>query len=149
MFNYRLNSGPTDISVFACTLLVQQRADCYLITNNSRVYCSMHWCLEWSLFKCKMNCLNYISLSQVFNDHSQPILISTETWDIRNFFCVFVCFLVSVSASAQKLPYRSGPWSELLISLTHSDQLMEKWLVWGAVMTVKALLDSKTLQQRY
>ncbi len=39
-----------------------------LITNKWRVYCSVHWCLELSLFKSKTSCLHYISLSQVLGN---------------------------------------------------------------------------------
>ncbi len=79
---------------------VQQRAARNLIGNNW----SVHWRLEWCLLKCRLSCLHYISLLHISDNHTHyRYRISVDNiFDIGIFYS-----LISVSASASKIPFRS------------------------------------------
>ncbi len=94
-------SGPSVIVQF-----VRQRAISNLIGNKWSVICSVQWCLEYSL-----SCLHHISLSHVLDNYIQNIYrISDDLSDIALFL-----LLLSVPASASKIPYRLGPSCFLMV----------------------------------
>ncbi len=69
-------------------------------TDKWGVYCSLYWCLELSLLKCKISCLHYISLLREF-DKLIPVNQISE----------FSRFLIS----GLENPTLVGPWKLLTL----------------------------------